>query len=80
MREVMNTTAVAEHFACTPRKAREIMHEIGLIKVGHGYVYRDALERYEAAMTDQTAFTLPILQQDYPTKHPRYQRERGTAR
>lgn len=80
MRDVMNTAAVAEHFACTPRKAREIMKAVGLIKVGHGYIYRDALERYEAVMTDHTAFTLPILQQDFPTKHPRYQRERRTER
>lgn len=75
-REVMNTKAVAAHFGCTPRQARQIMREIGLIQIGHGYVYRDALEHYEAVRTDQTVFTLPVLQQDYPTKHPRYSRKK----
>ena len=72
--EIMDTKAVAEHFQCTPRQARTHMRSIGLIRIGHGYVYRDALERYEAVRTDQTVFTLPVLQQDYPTKHPRYRR------
>lgn len=75
-REIMNTQAVAEHFSCTPRQARKFMREIGLIDIGHGYVYRDALEHYEAVNADATPYTLPVLQQDYPTRHPRYRRER----
>lgn len=76
MRQVMSTTAVAEHFGCTNRQAREYMRQIGIINIGHGYIYSDALEAYEARMVEQTEYTLPILQKDYPTKHPRYTRER----
>ena len=78
-REVMNTKAVAAHFDCTPRQAREIMREIGLIQIGHGYVYRDALERYVAQRVDHTTFTTPILQQDYNPKKPRYPRVKKEA-
>lgn len=76
MRQVMSTAAVAEHFGCTNRQAREYMRQIGIINIGHGYIYSDALEAYEARMVEQTEYTLPILQKDYPAKHPRYARER----
>ena len=38
-REIMTTTDVAEHFRCTARVAREHMRAIGIIDIGHGYVY-----------------------------------------
>lgn len=77
MRQVMSTAAVAEHFGCTNRQAREYMRQIGIINIGHGYIYSDALEAYEARMVERTEYTMPILQKDYPTKHPRYTRERN---
>ena len=77
MRQVMSTAAVAEHFNCSTRCARGIMKEIGIIGIGHGYVYSDALEAYEARMVERTEYTMPILQKDYPTKNPRYTRERN---
>lgn len=78
-REIMSTKQVAEYFNCSARCARNIMKKIGLIDIGHGYVYKDALEAYVAKMVEHTEYTMPILQKDYPTKNPRYQRERRTA-
>ena len=74
-REIMTTTDVAEHFRCTARIAREHMRAIGIIDIGHGYVYRDALERYEAERTVKTQYTLPVLQEE--TRQTRYQRKKG---
>lgn len=68
-REIMTTADVARHFQCTARVAREYMREIGLVQIGHGYVYRDALERYEAVRTKETAYTLPVLQEGFQV-HP----------
>ena len=79
-REIMSTKQVAEHFNCSARCARNIMKEVGIIDIGHGFIYRDALSRYEAQKTEHTVFTLPVLQEDYPTKNPRYPRERRTAK
>ena len=58
MRQVMSTAAVAEHFGCTPRQARSYMRQIGIIDIGHGYVYSDALEAYEAQMVE---YSLAVL-------------------
>ena len=60
------------------RQARELMHEVGMVKIGHGVIRRDALDRYLAYKTERTFYTAPLL--DPPrSKAERYARTRKEA-
>lgn len=72
--EYLNTEKVAEILGCTARKAREVMREVGLVKVGHGVVRRDALDRYLALRTETTYYTRPLLEKEEAPRYDRYAR------
>lgn len=69
----LGTKQVAELLNMTPRQARAVMKDVGLVKVGHGLVSRDALERYLELNTQCTYYTRPLLPQH---AKPRYQRKK----
>ena len=75
--EYLNTKKVADIIGCTARQARKLMHEVGIVGVGHGVIRRDALDRYLATKTEVTCYTKPFL--DVPAK-PKYDRYRRVAR
>lgn len=75
--EYMTTAQVAEVMGMSARQARALMKEVGLVKIGHGMIRRDALDRYLAMNTEVTYYTKPLL--DIPIK-PQYDRYRRTAR
>ena len=75
--EYMTTAQVAEVMGMSARQARALMKEVGLVKIGHGMIRRDALDRYLAMNTEVTFYTQPLL--DIPIK-PKYDRYRRTAR
>lgn len=77
--EYLTTKRVAEILGTTPRQARAVMHEVGLVKIGHGVVRRDALDRYLALRTECTYYTKPLLEQPIKPKYDRYARTRKEA-
>lgn len=74
--EYLTTERVAEILGKTERQARKVMREVGLVKVGHGLVRRDALDRYLAENTERTYYTAPLLDQPIKPKYDRYARKR----
>ena len=74
--EYLSTAQVAEILSMTTRQARKVMREVGLVKVGHGVVRRDALDRYLAINTERTSYTAPLLEQPIKPKYDRYARRK----
>lgn len=72
--EYLSTQQVAEILSMTTRQARKVMREVGLVKVGHGVVRRDALDRYLAINTERTYYTAPLLEKPIKPKYDRYAR------
>lgn len=72
--EYLNTSRVAEIMGMTARQARELMRQVGIVKVGHGMIRRDALDRYLADRTETTFYTKPLLEQPIKPKYDRYRR------
>lgn len=77
--EYLNTEKVAEILGMSPRQARLVMREVGLVHVGHGVVRRDALDRYLQLRTECTYYTRPLLEQPIKPKYERYARTRKEA-
>ena len=75
--EYLTTAQVSEIMGMTARQARSLMREVGLVKIGHGMIRRDALDRYLALNTEVTYYTSPLL--EVPIK-PKYDRYRRTAK
>lgn len=74
--EYLNTKKVAEILGTSPRQARKVMHEVGMVNVGKGVIRRDALDRYLAKRTESTYYTRPFLDQPIKPKYDRYARSR----
>ena len=72
--EYLSTAKVAEIMGMTARQARGLMREIGLVKIGHGMIRRDALDRYLAMKTERTFYTKPLLEESIQPKYDRYRR------
>lgn len=72
--EYLNTAKVAEIMGMTARQARSLMREVGLVRIGHGMIRRDALDRYLAARTERTYYTKPLLEEPIKPKYDRYRR------
>lgn len=72
--EYLNTAQVSEIMGMTSRQARCLMREVGLIKIGHGMIRRDALDRYLALNTEVTYYTRPLLEVPIKPKYDRYRR------
>lgn len=77
--EYLSTAQVAELLDMTPRQARKVMRDVGLVKIGHGMVRRDALDRYLALNTECTYYTRPLLDKPIKPKYDRYARTRKEA-
>lgn len=75
--EYLTTQRVCEIMGCTARQARELMREVGLIKVGHGVIRRDALDRYLAVRMERTFYTAPLLDDPPKPKYDRYTKTGG---
>lgn len=72
--EYLTTEQVSQIMGMTARQARKLMHEIGMMKVGHGMIRRDALDRYLQLRTECTYYTRPLLEQEIKPKYDRYAR------
>lgn len=73
--EYLNTKQVSEIMGGMKlRQTRELMHKVGIIKVGHGLIRRDALDRYLADLTEETCYTKPLLEIPIKPKYDRYAR------
>ena len=72
--EYLTTERVSQIMGMTARQARKLMHEIGMVKVGHGMIRRDALDRYLQDHTECTYYTRPLLEQPVKPKYDRYAR------
>ena len=72
--EYLSTERVMQIMDCNQRQARKLMREVGLIKVGHGMIRRDALDRYLALRTQDTFYTHQLLEQPIKPKYDRYAR------
>ena len=77
--EYLSTQQVAEILDMTARQARKVMHEVGIVKIGHGMIRRDALDRYLQLRTECTYYTRPLLEQTIKPKYDRYARTRKEA-
>ena len=77
--EYLSTQQVAEILDMTARQARKVMHEVGIVKIGHGMIRRDALDRYLQLRTECTYYTRPLLEQAIKPKYDRYARTRKEA-
>lgn len=72
--EYLSTERVMQIMDCNQRQARKLMREVGLVKVGHGLIRRDALDRYLALRTQDTFYTHQLLEQPIKPKYDRYAR------
>lgn len=72
--EYLTTKRVQEVMGMTARQARDLMREVGLVRIGHGVIRRDALDRYLALNTERTYYTAPLLDEPIKPKYDRYRR------
>lgn len=75
--EYCDTKRVCEIMGCSARQARALMKDVGLIRVGHGIIRRDALDRYLVMNMDRTFYTAPLLDEPIKPKYDRYARTGG---